>query len=234
MKLDIIKITKYKYRYFLRIFNKFVRLGNSGINMLTVSHRFIILLLCIALNSIESLVIAQNADSSIFSKPLKINESVKTERAPRLEQKGDTLIFNAISNENRPFSDKFTHTAQENRELLTQNMNNTFARNMTHKFSGKITLNPTKKHAFIIRPSLTIEDMYNGRDLFSRYSYIYTDAADKFIGKRFLKNKSLEVSIGVNDLLNNNILSYWHTISNSGISDGANIGIGRYFSLQCI
>lgn len=386
MKLDIIKITKYKYRYFLRIFNKFVRLGNSGINMLTASHRFIILLLCIALNSIESLVIAQNADSSIFSKPLKINESVKTERAPRSEQKGDTLIFNAtaykvsdnadserliskmpginvtdggvdangkrvqrvlldgqeffgndvltalrnvpavvvkqieiinrlsdsaqltgvddgngytainvvtnrkkgegmttgrvygsygysdtdqhkhnyiaggnmsrftdkrtisvvgmsnniskfnftssdiisgctglnsaggssfkmksmsgisdvhalgvnyadkifnfnyffnaISNENRPFSDKLTHTAQENRELLTQNMNNTFARNMTHKFSGKITLNPTKKHAFIIRPSLTIEDMYNGRDLFSRYSYIYTDAADKFIRKQ--------------------------------------------------
>lgn len=160
MKLDIIKITKYKYRYFLRIFNKFVRLGNSGINMLTVSHRFIILLLCIALNSIESLVIAQNADSSIFSKPLKINESVKTERAPRSEQKGDTLIFNATA--------------------------------------YKVSDNADSERLISKMPGINV-----------------TDGGVDANGKRFLKNKSLEVSIGVNDLLNNNILSYWHTISNS-------------------
>ena len=40
---------------------------------------------------------AQKSDSSIFSKPLKIEATVKTERAPRSEQKGDTLIFNATA-----------------------------------------------------------------------------------------------------------------------------------------
>ena len=57
---------------------------------------------------------------------------------------------------------------------------------------------------------------------------------DLFIGKRFLKNKRLEFNVGVNDLLNSSLKSYWHSISASGRSDGQNIGIGRYFSLQCI
>ena len=57
---------------------------------------------------------------------------------------------------------------------------------------------------------------------------------DLFIGKRFLKNKRLEFNVGVNDLLNSSLKSYWHSISASGRSDGQNIGIGRYFSMQCI
>ena len=57
---------------------------------------------------------------------------------------------------------------------------------------------------------------------------------DLFLGKRFLKSKRLEFNIGVNDLLNSSLKSYWHSISATGRSDGYNIGIGRYFSLQCI
>ena len=53
------------------------------------------LLLSASLNIRE--IRAQAADSSIFSKPLKIQATVKTERAPRSEQKGDTLIFNAAA-----------------------------------------------------------------------------------------------------------------------------------------
>ena len=57
---------------------------------------------------------------------------------------------------------------------------------------------------------------------------------DLFVGKRFLKSKRLEFNIGVNDLLNSSLKSYWHSISATGRSDGYNIGIGRYFSFQCI
>ncbi len=57
---------------------------------------------------------------------------------------------------------------------------------------------------------------------------------DLFIGKRFLKSRKLEFNIGVNDLLNSSLHSYWHTVNATGRSDGQNIGIGRYFSMQCI
>ena len=57
---------------------------------------------------------------------------------------------------------------------------------------------------------------------------------DLFVGHRFLKSRRLEVSLGVNDLLNNNVKSYWHSVSASGRTDGENLGIGRYFSAQVI
>ena len=57
---------------------------------------------------------------------------------------------------------------------------------------------------------------------------------DLFLGYRFLKSRRLEVSVGVNDLLNDNARSYWHSVSASGRTDGENLGIGRYFSAQVI
>lgn len=57
---------------------------------------------------------------------------------------------------------------------------------------------------------------------------------DLFIGHRFLKGNNLEISLGVNDLFNDNTLHIWHSVSASGVSDGTRIGLGRYFSLQCI
>ena len=57
---------------------------------------------------------------------------------------------------------------------------------------------------------------------------------DLFVGHKFLKSKMLEVSIGVNDLFDHNTKSYWHTVSASGTNDGFHIGLGRYFSAQCI
>ena len=44
----------------------------------------------------------------------------------------------------------------------------------------------------------------------------------------------LEISVGVNDLFNNNVKAFNHWVSASGRSDGDNIGIGRYFSVQAI
>ena len=45
----------------------------------------------------SSVLFAQQKDSSIFSKPIKLDAAVHTERVARSEQKGDTLIFNAAA-----------------------------------------------------------------------------------------------------------------------------------------
>ena len=57
---------------------------------------------------------------------------------------------------------------------------------------------------------------------------------DLFVGRKFLRSRNLEVSVGVNDLFNDNVKSYWHTVNASGTNDGENIGLGRYYSVQCI
>jgi len=92
-------------------------------------------------------------------------------------------FFNHISNENNPVSDKVSKTSVEGREQHLYNENDYHARNMTHRLSGKITLSPSNRHSFIIRPNLSFEDMLNKRDLYGRYSYVYTDPeqADKFL-----------------------------------------------------
>ena len=97
-----------------------------------------------------------------------------------------TYFFNDISNHNRPVSNKISTTSQEGRDLLTYNENDTWAHNMTHKFNGKITLNPAKNHTFVISPSITFEDLANGRDLYGLYSYRYAnpDKQDSFVRKQ--------------------------------------------------
>lgn len=77
---------------------------------------------------------------------------------------------------------------------------------------------------FVYSNTKSIKELYNDN--------IYL--CDLFIGRRFLENKSLEVNIGVNDLFNDSIRSYWHSVSSSGRTDGINSGLGRYFSIQCI
>ena len=57
---------------------------------------------------------------------------------------------------------------------------------------------------------------------------------DIFIGKKFLPSKSLEVSFGVNDLFNQNVKHYSHSVNATSITDSTSIGLGRYFSIQCI
>ncbi len=102
-----------------------------------------------------------------------------------------TYFFNDISNVNRPVSDRYSLTSVEDRLLHTFVDNDYHATNMTHRFSGKITVSPAKKHSVVIRPSLVFEDMYNGRDQYSRYRYTYADDSDKFVRK--------QVNLGDND-----------------------------------
>ena len=78
--------------------------------------------------------------------------------------------------------------------------------------------------AFVYKNTRSIEGRYN--DNF----YL----CDLFIGRRFLKNRRLEINIGVNDLFNDNNRSFWHSISASGYTDGEHLSIGRYISLQAI
>ena len=59
---------------------------------LVVSLIFSMLLCCLPVSAISG-----QADSSIFAKPINLEASVKSERVPRSEQKGDTLIFNAAA-----------------------------------------------------------------------------------------------------------------------------------------
>ena len=57
---------------------------------------------------------------------------------------------------------------------------------------------------------------------------------DIYIGKQLFRNGLGEISIGVNDLLDDNIRQFAHSISASGTSDTVNLGVGRYFSVQFV
>ena len=123
-----------------------------------------------------------------------------------------TLSYSATYNMNQ-YSGKF---GKVENDYITQRASARikwiFLRNFT--FTG----------GFIYRNNKSTQGLYNDN--------IYL--CDLFLGHRFLKSRKLEVSIGVNDLLNNNVKNYWHSVSASGRTDGINLGIGRYFSAQII
>ena len=54
-----------------------------------------------------------------------------------------------------------------------------------------------------------------------------------YIGKKIFRNQLGEVSIGVNDLLNQNT-SFRRTVESSYIQNSTNLAIGRYFSVQFV
>lgn len=91
-----------------------------------------------------------------------------------------------------------------------------------------------------IRCVLPWEFVFTGGFIYSNtrsINSLYNDniyLCDIFIGRRFLEDKRLEINIGVNDLFNDSIRSYWHNVSSTGRTDGINSGLGRYFSIQCI
>lgn len=91
-----------------------------------------------------------------------------------------SYFFNDITNRNNPISDKYTLTETEGKELHTHNENDYRAHNMTHRFEGKITLSPNKRHSFTIKPMFQLEDMYNEKNLYGLYHYVYTDKDDIF------------------------------------------------------
>lgn len=94
-----------------------------------------------------------------------------------------SYFFNDITNQDRPTSDKYTFTSTEGQELYTYNESDYEAHNMTHRFEGKININPTGKHTFVIRPSFSFEDMYNLRHQYGRYSYVYADGRNESFRK---------------------------------------------------
>ncbi len=87
-------------------------------------------------------------------------------------------------------------------------------------FAGNFTFSTAAQY----RNMVSLEKLYNDKILL----------CDVFIGKKFLPSKSLEVSLGVNDLFNQNVLHYSHSVNATSTSNGTTIGIGRYFSIQCV
>ena len=94
-----------------------------------------------------------------------------------------SYFFNDITNRDRPTNHKYTFTSTEGQELYTYNESDYEAHNMTHRFEGKINIKPEGRHSFVIRPSFSFEDMYNLRNQYGRYSYVYADGRDESFRK---------------------------------------------------
>jgi hypothetical protein len=94
-----------------------------------------------------------------------------------------SYFFNDITNSDRPTTDKYTFTSTDGQELYTQNKSDYEAHSLTHRLEGKITLFPESKHSMTIRPSFSFEDMYNLRNQYGRYSYVYSDGSDETFRK---------------------------------------------------
>lgn len=102
--------------------------------------------------------------------------------------------------------------------------NNYLLHRATAKLKWILPLDFTFTGAAQYRQYVSTAGLYNDRMLL----------CDMFIGKRFLKDRSLEANIGINDLLNQNIRQYFHNVSTSGKTDGTNLALGRYLSVQII
>lgn len=87
-------------------------------------------------------------------------------------------------------------------------------------FAGGFTLTGAAQY----RQCVNTEGLYNDKMML----------CDLFVGRKFLKDQNLEVSVGVNDLFDDNTRHYWHSVNASGTNDGYSIGLGRYLSVQCI
>ena len=102
--------------------------------------------------------------------------------------------------------------------------NNYYYHRVYAKLKWIFVKNFTFSAAAQYRNMVSLEKLYNDKVLL----------CDVFIGKKFLPSKSLELSVGVNDLFNQNILHFSHSVNATSTSNGASIGLGRYFSVQCI
>lgn len=74
------------------------------------------------------------------------------------------------------------------------------------------------------RQNMNLDGNYDDRQLL----------CDIYIGKQLFKSGLGEISVGVNDLLDDNVRQFAHGISASGTTDTVNSGIGRYFSVQFV
>ena len=55
-----------------------------------------------------------------------------------------------------------------------------------------------------------------------------------YLGKRIFRNRLGEISIGINDLFDDNSRRYAHTINSSGTNNIVNQGIERYVAFQLV
>ncbi len=80
---------------------------------------------------------------------------------------------------------------------------------------------------------------FTGTATYNQYRGITSDYDEQyvicnlFLGKKIFRNQLGEVSIGVNDLFNQNT-SFRRTVESSYIQNSTNLAIGRYFSVQFV
>ena len=143
----------------------------------------------------------------------------------RLDSNISKNIDFTLSYQARYVMNEYTGKKKVDSEYVANKVANNY---MSHRFGAEIKWiflrNFTFTGAFVYKKNKSTSGLYD-EDFY---------LCDLFMGHRFLRSRRLEVSIGVNDLLNNNVRSYWHSVSASGRTDGENIGIGRYFSAQVI
>ena len=143
----------------------------------------------------------------------------------RLDSNISKNIDFTVSYQARYAMNEYTGKKKVGNEYVVNKVENNY---MFHRFGAEIKWiflkNFTFTGAFVYKKNESIIGLYDEN------FYL----CDLFLGHRFLKSRRLEVSAGVNDLLNNNARSYWHSVSASGRTDGMNIGLGRYFSAQII
>ena len=143
----------------------------------------------------------------------------------RLDSNISKNIDFTLNYQARYVMNEYTGKKKVGDEYVANKVDNNY---MFHRFSAELKWiflrNFTFTGAFVYKKNQSISGLYDEN------FYL----CDLFLGHRFLKSRRLEVSVGVNDLLNNNARSYWHSISASGRTDGVNIGLGRYFSAQVI
>ena len=113
-----------------------------------------------------------------------------------------TYFFNEIKNYNHPLSDKFTMTSTEGKTQHTYSESDYEAHNTTHRISGKISLSPSQKHSLTIRPTISIEDLYNTRSQYGAYQYLFTDIDNKFLRHQVNNSYNDRWSVRVSSTLN--------------------------------
>lgn len=128
--------------------------------------------------------------------------------------------------ENLDFSLGYTgrYTMNEFSSRFGKTENNFFSQTATGRVKYVFWKGMTVTGSVRYRQDVNTDGKYNDQFVF----------CDLFIGKRLFKDQLGELSIGVNDLLDEGTRHFGHTISASGTSDTINQGIGRYITVQFV
>ena len=100
-----------------------------------------------------------------------------------------TYFFNCTDNDNETENHR-RRAETEAETLLTDQNTSSWAKNYNHRFSSKITLSPSGRHSFIIRPELNLQDNSSGSTQKSIYNKLFIGGEQKFLRNRLTGNNT--------------------------------------------